>query len=170
MQNAGVKFISPPVRVHPVDATTRSAVLALRVHPEQVPFAGEMPGLLEAAEADPHQVPMCILSGEDVVGFFRLDFTPGAVARREFGPGSVGLRSFLIGRERQGEGLGTAALHALTAWLRGRHPGVRVLALSVNQHNPGARRAYEKVGFRLDGEPYLGGPAGPQDVMVLRLE
>jgi len=157
------------LQLQPVTPLTRPAVLALCVHPDQVPFAGEMPGLLEAAEADPRQLPMCILVGEDVVGFFRLDFTPGAVARREFGPGSVGLRSFLIGRERQREGLGTGALHALTAWLREHHPHVGRIALSVNRRNPGARRAYEKVGFQMDGEPYLGGPAGPQDVMVLRL-
>ena len=41
---------------------------------------GEMPGLLEAAEADPQSVPMGVLLGEKVVGYFRLDFTPGAVA------------------------------------------------------------------------------------------
>lgn len=162
--------MNPTVQVQPVTPPTRPAVLALSVHPEQVAFTGEMPGLLEAAEADPRQVPMCILADGEVVGFFRLDFTPGAVARRDFGPGSVGLRSFLIGRERQGEGLGTGALHALTAWLREHHREVRRIVLSVNRRNPEARRVYERVGFEVDGEPYLGGPAGPQDVMVWRLD
>ncbi|GMA14125.1 N-acetyltransferase [Deinococcus metallilatus] len=159
----------PAVTVQPVSAATRAAVLALRVHPEQVRFSGEMPGLLQAAEADPRSVPMLVQAGEEVVGAFRLDFTPGAVARRDFGAPSVGLRAFFIDRERQGGGLGTGALHALANWLRHHHPEIRLLALSVNQRNPAARRAYEKAGFRVDGEPYLGGRAGPQDVLVLDL-
>ena len=157
------------VRVQPVTPETRPAVLALRLPPGQVTFAGEMPGLLEAAEADPQSVPMGVLLGEKVVGYFRLDFTPGAVGRRDFGPGSVGLRAFLIGPEHQGQGLGQAALRALRAWLTEHHPDVHLLALSVNHRNPGARRAYGKVGFVVDGGPYLGGSAGPQDVMVWRL-
>lgn len=159
----------PPLTVQPVTPDVRPAALALRVHPEQVPFSGEMPGLLEDAGADPHSLPMLVRLGEEGVGYFRLDFTPGAVAGRDFGQPSVGLRAFFIDRERQGQGLGTRAMSALSAWLREHHPEVRLLALSVNQRNSAARRAYEKAGFRMEGDAYLGGSAGPQDVMVLNL-
>ncbi|WP_102125180.1 GNAT family N-acetyltransferase [Deinococcus planocerae] len=159
----------PPVAVQPVSGATRSAVLALRVHPRQAVFSGEMPELLAQAEADPRSVAMCVLEGGEVVGYFRLDPTPGAVARRDFGPGSVGVRAFFIDRERQGRGLGTAAMLALAAWLREHRPEVRRVILTVNFKNPAATRAYREAGFVIRGAPYLGGSVGPQHVMELEL-
>ncbi|WP_407538630.1 GNAT family N-acetyltransferase [Deinococcus radiomollis] len=128
-----------------------------------------MPELLETAEAAPDSEAMVIVAGNQVVGFYRLDFMPGAVAARNFGEPSAGLRGFFIDSRFQGRGLGRFAMDAVIEDLRRRHPTVRVLALSVNQRNPVARQLYLRSGFQDHGEVFPGGSAGPQDVMVRRL-
>ena len=50
--------------------------------------------------------------------------------------------------EYVGQGVGTALLHQLLTFARGRYPAI---VLSVREHNP-ARRLYERLGFRVVGE------------------
>ncbi|MGY2893554.1 GNAT family N-acetyltransferase [Deinococcus sp. UYEF24] len=157
------------VAVVPVTPALRASVLALSCLPEQTQFSGQMPELLEAAEAAPGSEAMAVVSGEQVVGSYRLDFMPRAVAARNFGEPSAGLRGFFIDGQFQGRGLGRSAMEAMIEDLRRRHPAVRVLALSVNQRNLVARQLYLRSGFQDHGEAFLGGSAGPQDVMVRRL-
>ncbi|GGQ98519.1 GNAT family N-acetyltransferase [Deinococcus ruber] len=125
-----------------------------------------MPSALLAAENDAASEAMALFLGPQVVGFYRLDFGPGAVAGRDFGRPSVGLRAFFLGAAWQGKGLGTLALHAVLSDLRRRHPASELLALSVNLRNAAARHLYLKAGFVDHGEVYLGGAAGPQYVML----
>ena len=157
------------VQVHSVTPDLRPAVVALRVHPEQMPFSGTMPEVLESAETDPDSEPMVVLVNGVPVGYYRLHFAPGAVAERTFPELTVGLRAFFVAADAQGQGIGRRALEAMVEDLRARRPDVQQLALSVNFRNAPAIALYERFGFTRDPEAYLGGAAGPQHVMTLRL-
>ena len=84
-------------------------------------------------------------------------------------PDEPGLKSFMIDAGRQGQGVGTAAVRALDAYLPARYPGIRSVVLTVNMANPAAIRTYRAGGFVDTGEIYEGGRAGPQLVMRMPL-
>jgi RimJ/RimL family protein N-acetyltransferase len=109
---------------------------------------------------------MAILADELVIGFYRLDFAPNAVAGRSFGAPSVGLRAFMLDTAQQRRGYGTRAVLALCDDLRRRHPQRRLLVLMVNCRNRAAVAAYRKAGCVDTGELHRGGRAGPQHLML----
>lgn len=160
-----------PTRIHvaPITPTLAAGVRALRVTPEQYSFVGDILFNLIDAEQDPRSDAMAILAGDEVVGFYRLDYAPTIVAWKPV-PASVGLRAFLIDRKHQGHGFGARAVMACCADLRRRHPERKLLALNVNCCNRSAIRAYRKAGFVDTGELYFGGKAGPQHLMLCSLE
>jgi len=164
-----ISAAAPAVSVAPVTASLRSEVLALRVLPDQERFVGRMPELLVAAESDPQSMPMAILAGPEAVGYYRLDATPGAVAERNFGPATIGLRAFFIDENHQGRGFAALAVPALFEDLRLRRPELRQVALTVNLRNDRARSLYERAGFKAEPDPYTGGSLGPQAVMLATL-
>jgi RimJ/RimL family protein N-acetyltransferase len=102
------------------------------------------------------------------VGFFAIDRDYGAT--QDFVSGDViGLRMFLVDQKAQGRGIATAACRALSHYLGAAYPGICNCYLTVNCRNPGAKRAYEKGGFKDTGELYLDGGFGPQHIMQLPL-
>ncbi len=159
----------PAIRVARITPALAEQVRALRVAPEQYSFVGDIDFNLVDAERDPQSDAMAILAGDEVIGFYRLDYAATIVAWKAV-PASVGLRSFLIDRRYQGHGYGAAAVEACCADLRRRHPERRLLALNVNCVNRGAIRAYRKAGFVDTGELYFGGRAGPQHLMLRSLD
>lgn len=158
--------IPPAVRVQPITPALAAAVDALQVTPDQHPYVGDTAFNRTQAQDDPLSEAMAILSGDAVIGFYRLDFAPNAVAGRGFGVPSVGLRAFMLDHARQGCGDGTRAMRALCADLRQRHPRRRLLVLTVNCRNRAALAAYRKAGCVDTGELYAGGRAGPQRLML----
>jgi ribosomal protein S18 acetylase RimI-like enzyme len=151
------------------DAVAR-AVKGLRVADDQYRFVGDTAFNVDDSLRDPMSEAMAVFAGKTVVGFYRLDFSPAAIAGRELPEPSVGLRAFAIDRAHQGQGYGAAALAAGCADLRARHPQRRLLALTVNCANHAAIALYRKAGFFDTGELYLGGSSGPQHVMLYRLQ
>lgn len=158
------------VRVVPVDDRLADAVRALQVAPEQLQFVGDTAFNLDDTRRDPDSEAMAVLADDEVVGFYRLDFHPSAVGGRAFDEPSVGLRAVVIDRERQGRGYGARAMDACCEDLRQRHPQRRLLALTVNCRNLAAIAAYRRSGFVDTGELFLGGSAGPQHLMLRRLQ
>ncbi|MBW3549348.1 MAG: GNAT family N-acetyltransferase [Proteobacteria bacterium] len=158
----------PPVRIHvaQVDAASAPEVRALRAAPEQTACVGDHAFNLLDAERDPLSEPMAVFAGPAVVGFYRLDFAPNAIAGRSLGAPSVGLRAMLIDARMQGRGYGTRAVRACCADLRRRHPRRRVLALAVHRGNRAALAAYRRAGFLDSGEQLAGGDAGPQQLLL----
>jgi len=157
-----------------------AAAVRLRTSPEQARFAKPPAESFPLALADPARTPFAVLEdrvdGEaEVVGAGVLD-TAAPTSDDELAtlltaaghdPGrAVLLRSFVIGVDQQGRGLGTAAARA-TRQLAQRASGAGVVVLTVNERNPAGRRAYERAGFGDVGR-YLGGDAGPQRAMVAR--
>lgn len=158
------------IRVQPVTPALAAGVRALQVSAEQRDYVGDAAFNLEQAQADPLSEAMAILADDAVIGFYRLDFAPNAVAGRGFGTPSVGVRAFMLDLAQQGRGFGTRAALAMCSDLRRRHPRRRLLVLMVNCRNRAAVAAYRKAGFVDTGELHAGGRAGPQHLMLRALD
>ncbi|MHA6205597.1 GNAT family N-acetyltransferase [Dyella soli] len=159
----------PDIRVAPVDAALRPALLRLGVHDAQRDFVGDIADLLADAESCPGSEPMAILRGDVPVGYYRLEAQARVVAGRDFEQSTLGLRAFFIDRRWQGRGLGLRALEAVFADLAARHPAAGALALTVNEGNAAGRALYRRAGFEDTGELYHGGRSGPQHLMLRAL-
>ncbi|WP_266168576.1 GNAT family N-acetyltransferase [Dyella subtropica] len=155
----------PAIRVAPVTAELRSAVLGLRVQPEQYAFVSPIDVSLADAEQCPGSTPMTILFGGTPVGYYRIEHSARSVADRDFDVPALGLRSLFIDMNWQGRGFGTPALAALNDDLAMRHAEARLLVLTVNCRNLAARALYLRAGFVDSGELYHGGRSGPQHLM-----
>jgi GNAT superfamily N-acetyltransferase len=153
------------IRVLPVDPSLLEAVLALAVHPAQVPFVGRTADSLADVAVCPGSEALALLDGDSVVGYVRIDRSAAALGDEPLARGAVALRSFLIESSRQGQGLGGAALEAIRAYVAARHPDRERILLTVNVGNTVAVRAYLRAGYRDSGRLYHGGSAGPQHVL-----
>ncbi len=160
---------SAAIRVVPADQASRAALLRLRVHPPQTDFVGPVAVALADAEQCPGSEPMAILLGNSPIGFYRLEQHARRIADRDFGADALGLRSFFIDADRQGQGHGARALDALLADLGRRYPAAHQLVLTVNCRNHAALALYRRAGFVDSGELYHGGRAGPQHLLLRRL-
>jgi GNAT superfamily N-acetyltransferase len=159
----------PDIRVVPVDAALRPALLPLRVHEEQRPFVGAIADLLADAESCTGCEPMAILLDGAPIGFYRIEATARCLTEHDFPRPTLGLRSFFIDHHWQGRGLGSWALAAILNDLARRHPGARDVALTVNVRNIAGIALYRRLGFSDTGALYHGGPSGPQHLMVRAL-
>lgn len=159
----------PDIRVAPVEASLRQAVLHLRVHEAQRDFVGHIADLLADAESCDGSEPMAILHGAMPIGYYRIETRARCIAGRDFVRPTLGLRAFFIDREWQGRGLGARALRAIFSDLATRHPAARDLALTVNSRNSVGLALYHRAGFEDTGELYHGGRSGPQHLLVRAL-
>jgi ribosomal protein S18 acetylase RimI-like enzyme len=154
------------VTLVPLDDTLRPEVLRIAVAPDQVRFGGVPAQSIPVADRDDARESVVILRDSVPVGYFQLDTrsVPGAPAAADI----VGLRALAIDRSAQGQGVGTAAMAALPAYVRARFPTRRFVTLTVNTDNPPAIALYARAGFRDAGTGiYHGGRTGPQHVLVL---
>ncbi|MDQ3617449.1 MAG: GNAT family N-acetyltransferase [Pseudomonadota bacterium] len=171
--------MSPPAsprRVHvaPVTDALADGVRGLRVTPEQYAFVGDVGFNLIDAERDPLSEAMVVLLDDAVIGFYRLDFAPNAVAGRGLGTGmhgepAIGLRAMMLDRSVQGRGHGVSAVRACIEDARERHPGRALLVLAVHGCNRAGLACYRQAGFVDTGDHLFGGQAGPQTLMLFRL-
>ena len=155
------------VTLGPLSLADRDRVAHLTVHPDQRRFAGTVAEAFDAPQegVDFHAM---LIEGQPV-GFFKIDRTyPALHGFAE--AGDLGLRAVIVDAARQGQGIGTAAMRALPAYLRGLYPQARRLWLTVNLQNPAAIASYRKGGFQDTGAIWPHGVAGPQHIMRLSLE
>ena len=155
------------VTLCPLTLADRARVAHLAVHPEQVRFSGTVAEAFDTPQPDVDF--HAILAADTPVGFFKID--RGYPAAHGFAePGDLGLRAVIVDAARQGKGIGTAAMRALPAYLRGLYPQARRLWLTVNLQNPAAIASYRKAGFQDTGAIWPHGAAGPQHIMRLPLQ
>ena len=157
------------VTVAPVTPALAPAVRALRADAGQYAYVGDVAANLVAALAAPESEAMAVLADGAVVGFYRIDLRPGIIAGCDHGSRCAALRSFMIDRSRQGQGLGTRALQACCADLERRHPALRLLALAVDCTNAAAIGAYRGAGFVDGGAVAFAASRAPQRLMLRRL-
>ncbi len=153
---------APIIRVSPVTAALRDAVLRVRVRPEQDRFVSPPAHTLPDAEQCPGSEPMAILLDTAVVGYYRIERSARSLAGRDEDADALGLRSFQLDAACQGRGLGVTAMEALLADLTQRHPQARRIVLMVNCANAAALALYRRAGFADSGTLYHGGRSGPQ--------
>ena len=156
------------VRIGAGDLAVRAALTAQRLSPEQRRFVIPAAESLMSGDADPDRHSIAILAGTQPVGMFALD-RGGYFREFDDDPRAVLLRAFYVAAEHQGHGYARRATAALPGFVRTELPDVRRVVLTVNHQNPAAVRAYLAGGFRHTGKDYLGGDAGPQHVLELRV-
>ncbi|MDR3443881.1 MULTISPECIES: GNAT family protein [unclassified Dyella] len=159
----------PDIRVAPIEASFRTALLALGVHDDQYAFVGRIAVSLADAESCEGSEPMAILCNGEPIGFYRVERHANTIAEVEFARPTLGLRSFFIGAQWQGRGLGTCALEAVMRDLAHRYPWASDVALTVNLRNAPGIALYRRAGFRETGGLYHGGRSGPQYLMLCAL-
>lgn len=154
------------VTLTPLTRAQLDPVRALKPAPEQMAFTGQ--GKMIADDPRPNVMFHGILHDGQLVGVLKVD--PDYEDGRHFGPkGCWGLRSVLIDRASQGQGIGTRAFRALPDHLRRHYPDLPEIYLTVNHRNAAARALYLKTGWQDTGEDYHGGEAGPQHILRLDL-
>ena len=154
------------IRVVPVDAALRPALLGLGVQPAQSDWVRVIADLLADVALCPGSEPMAILRGDTPVGYYRIEPNARSVAGHDFAVPALGLRAFFIDAGWQGRGLGTRALAALIADVTERHPQAKLLVLTVNCNNHVALQLYLRAGFNDSGELYHGGRSGLQHLLL----
>ena len=134
--------VDPVIRLAPIDAANRKAVLALKLGEDQQDLVEDNAGSLREARHDDDAVPRAVVLGERVVGFLMYD----ASAYNE-----ALLYRFMIDLKEQGRGYGRAALQALVREVQtlGR---ARDIIVHYMPENAGARRLYLGFGFVEEGE------------------
>lgn len=157
--------MNPTIHVRPVDDTLRPAVLALAMHPEQLPFVGRVADSLADVAVCRDSEALALLHDAEVFGYVRIDRHASALGDHPLAEGAVALRSFLIDASKQGRGLGLAALEAIRRYVAERHPDRERILLTVNVRNANAVRVYRRAGYRESDGLYHGGSAGPQHVL-----
>ncbi|MDV7143927.1 GNAT family N-acetyltransferase [Tropicimonas sp. TH_r6] len=150
------------ITLEPLDKAEIARVMHLELGADQLEFVGQIADM--ATWDDPREDFHIVLRDGVVVGFFKLD--RGYPDSYPFADASeLGIRGVLIDRKCQGQGIGAAAMAAIPAYAAARYPEASGLVLTVNCNNPAAQKTYEKAGFRLSEELYLGGRAGPQFIL-----
>ena len=128
----------------------------LAIAPRQVEFAGSTANAVAACDdGDPKQVVGLALRVDGaIVGFVvvkRRDAAPDWASRE-----TAVLSGLRIDAEHQGRGIGSAALPAIADWVREHWTSSTALALTVDEENVAAIRAYAKAGWSEVGERFEG--------------
>ncbi|WP_372882871.1 GNAT family N-acetyltransferase [Psychromonas sp.] len=138
------------------------SVLKITLAEEQMKFAGAAEEFLADGNDTTHL--HVIKSYDEVVGFFKIDITY-AFTHEFCADNGIALRTFVIDVNHQGKGIGTASVKALFSYLKANYSAYNSIYLTVNCLNRAAQACYQKGGFEITGEKYLGGEAGPQHIM-----
>lgn len=130
------------IRLEPISATNREAVLSLELAEDQQDFLADNASSLKEAKRDHDARPRAVVAGDRVVGFLMYD------ASRDDREALI--YRFMIDRREQGRGYGRAALAALIEEIQGLGHVRDVLVLYMPQ-NEGAQRLYRGAGFVDEG-------------------
>lgn len=139
-----------------LNTAQREHLQALEVHPEQLPFCGDMHCALNTllVKPSPAVKGFSLLADDVPVAFFLLKCTPCLPHWAD--EHSATLNVLQVDRRAQRQGFGQACLHALPAAARQAWPQVRSLELSVSHANAAALGLYLKLGWADRGESYKG--------------
>lgn len=154
------------VRLRPCPQPIPAEVWQLKVASSQQDFV--LPIHTIIAQQQPTEHFQLIYHQQQLVGFFLLD--SGYNQQHDFAKHSdLGLRCFFIDLLAQGQGIASAALRQLPAYVAQQFPDAQRLVLTVNCRNLVAHQLYLTAGFQDSGYLYHGGPSGAQYVMWYEL-
>lgn len=156
------------VKIEKMTTQHLADVITLSVVEEQKKFVGSIEDILANANAQIR--PHVILVDNNIVGFFLIDTSYSKTYDFASQSHSIGLRSFFISKEHQGNGYAKQAILALPNYLSEAYPHHSKIFLTVNCQNPIAKDLYLKGGFEDTNTLYHGGAAGPQHIMIKAIE
>lgn len=130
------------IRLEPIGASNRKAVLALELSQDQQDFLADNASSLKEAASDDDARPRAVVAGDRVVGFLMYDASED--------DDEALIYRFMIDRRNQGQGYGRAALSALLQEIRALGH-VRHVLVCYMPENEGARRLYQSAGFVDEG-------------------
>ncbi|EZP63320.1 MULTISPECIES: N-acetyltransferase [unclassified Pseudomonas] len=137
-------------------AVQRQQASAIEVHPEQLPFCGDMYCALNSllAKPSPGVKGFALLADDIPVAFLLLKRPPCLPHWAD--AHSATLHAFQVDRRQQGRGFGKACLQALPAAAIETWPQIKALELSVDTDNVAAMGLYLGAGWVDSGEAYKG--------------
>ncbi|SFS27237.1 GNAT family N-acetyltransferase [Pseudomonas sp. NFACC42-2] len=139
-----------------LNAVQQQHVSAIEVHPEQLPFCGDMYCALNSllAKPSPGVKGFALLADDSPVAFLLLKRPPCLPHWAD--EHSATLHALQVDRQQQGRGFGKACLQALPAAALQAWPQIKALELSVDTDNVAAMRLYLGAGWVDSGEAYKG--------------
>ncbi|PRA25039.1 GNAT family N-acetyltransferase [Pseudomonas poae] len=139
-----------------LNAVQQQHLSALEVHPEQLPFCGDMYCALNTLLINPSPgVKGFALLADDLPVAFLLLKRPPCLPRWA-DEHSATLHAFQVDRGQQGRGFGKACLQALPAAALQAWPQIKGIELSVDTDNVAAMGLYLGAGWVDCGEAYKG--------------
>ncbi|WP_338475520.1 GNAT family N-acetyltransferase [Pseudomonas khavaziana] len=139
-----------------LNAMQQQQVGAIEVHPEQLPFSGDMYCALNTLLVNPSPgVKGFALLADDIPVAFLLLKRPPALPHWA-NEHSATLHALQVDRYQQGRGFGKECLRALPAMALEAWPQIKGLELSVDTHNLAAMGLYLGAGWVDSGEAYKG--------------
>lgn len=137
-----------------LNAVQRQQTSAIEVHPEQLPFCGDMYCALNTLLVNPSPgvKGFALLADEIPVAFLLLKRPPCLPHWAD--QHSATLHALQVDRHRQGRGFGKACLQALPAAAMQAWPGIKAIELSVDSANVAAMGLYLGLGWIDGGEAY----------------
>ncbi|WP_313597862.1 GNAT family N-acetyltransferase [Pseudomonas sp.] len=137
-------------------AMQQQQVSAIEVHPEQLPFCGDMYCALNSllAKPSPGVKGFALLADDLPVAFLLLKRPPCLPHWAD--EHSATLHALQVDRRQQGRGFGKACLQALPAVALETWPQIKGLELSVDTDNVAAMGLYLGLGWVDSGEAYKG--------------
>ncbi|KRP43170.1 Acetyltransferase (GNAT) family protein [Pseudomonas libanensis] len=139
-----------------LNAVQQQQVGAIEVHPEQLPFCGDMYCALNTLLVNPSPgVKGFALLADDIPVAFLLLKRPPCLPHWA-NEHSATLHALQVDRHQQGRGFGKACLQALPAMALAAWPQIKGLELSVDTDNLAAIGLYLGAGWVDSGEAYKG--------------
>lgn len=137
-------------------AVQRQQASAIEVHPEQLPFCGDMYCALNSllAKPSPGVKGFALLADDIPVAFLLLKRPPCLPHWAD--AHSATLHAFQVDRRQQGRGFGKACLQILPTAALETWPQIKALELSVDTDNVAAMGLYLGAGWVDSGEAYKG--------------
>lgn len=132
------------ITIKPVTKENWEEALAISVKGSQKEFVPSVAESLAFAYIKPWDEeldPFALYSGDEMIGFFYVSYTPGS-------KGNYWIGGFQIDKQHQGKGYGRKALESIIAFIKESHPNCEVISLTIEEANKHARQLYEKVGFK----------------------
>ncbi|WP_053139979.1 GNAT family N-acetyltransferase [Pseudomonas sp. MIACH] len=139
-----------------LNAVQQQHVSTIEVHPEQLPFSGDMYCALNSllAKPSPGVKGFALLADDIPVAFLLLKRPPCLPHWAD--KHSATLHALQVDRRQQGRGFGKACLQALPAAALQAWPQIKALELSVDTDNVAAMGLYLGAGWVDSGEAYKG--------------
>ena len=151
------------IKLSKVESHHLTSLKQFTLHEQQLAFTSMPMPAFEKCMREPNRLPVVIMEGDRIVGFFVLD-QGGDVLSYTTNPHAILLRAYSINLPDQGRGIAKASLRQLKSFVEKHLPDCREVVLGVNEDNPLAKNVYLGAGF-IDTVEQKMGRSGSQAIL-----